>query len=356
MRCVKQFQKNSLRLTDAHIYNTQISLNKLKNEKIMERNNIGNRKSVFENALSYMPCELKQKINDYFERAHISESRINEIRLRSGGPCALVVAGKNVSLGMTIGREEIKDVFKKICGGAIFAHRDDVCRGFITLDSGIRVGVCGYARYEHGAVVGIGDISSLVFRIPTGECSFGRELYRRWVSFGCGGMLICSGAGEGKTTAIRALAGFIGSGDDARRVVVADERCEFNAADYKNSHVDVLKGYKRSLGVDIAIRTMSAEVLIVDEISSEEDSKAMLASLGAGVTVIATVHARSLSDAMQREYVRELICGGLFDLVCTVSRREGRFSFSVERIDAEGGCLAETRAFTEKNNTVLGVV
>ena len=145
-------------------------------------------------------------------------------------------------------------------------------------------------------------------------------------------MLICSAAGEGKTTAIRALAGLIGSGEMPRRVVVADERCEFNPAEYARAHVDILRGYKRALGVDIAIRTMSAEVLIVDEISSREDATAMLASVGAGVTVIATVHARSLGDAMKRDYVATLVRGGLFESVCVISRKAGSFSYTIDRI------------------------
>lgn len=286
---------------------------------------------ALEIALGYIPYEVKDAVLRYLSRARISEKTINEVRLRENGATSLVLAGRNVALDVTLDKEKLKETFKRVCGGAVFAHRDDVCRGFVTLPGGVRVGVCGYARYESGSVVGISEISSLVFRIPTGECSFARELYRVWQKNG-GGMLICSGAGEGKTTAIRALTGLIGSGELPRRVVVADERCEFNPLEYEGAHVDILRGYKRALGVDIAIRTMSAEVLIVDEISSREDAIAMLASVGAGVTVIATVHARSLADAVKRDYVATLINGGLFESVAIISRREGNFSYKIERI------------------------
>ena len=146
-------------------------------------------------------------------------------------------------------------------------------------------------------------------------------------------MLICSGAGEGKTTAIRALARLIGSGNNAKRVVVVDERCEFDLAGYSDAQVDILAGYKRSLGVDIAIRTMSAEVIIVDEISSSSDALAMLSALGAGATVVATVHAGSLSDAIKRDYVKTLVLGGLFDSVCVIRKRESQFGFDLQKID-----------------------
>ena len=297
----------------------------------MDKTILKNENYALEIVLGYLPCEVKDSIFHYLSRTRGLAKTINEIRLRENGVTSLVLAGRNVALDVTVDRERLKETFKRVCGGAVFAHRDDVCRGFVTLPGGVRVGVCGYARYESGSVVGVGDISSLVFRIPTGECTFARELYRAWQRNG-GGMLICSAAGEGKTTAIRALAGLIGSGEMPRRVVVADERCEFNPAEYARAHVDILRGYKRALGVDIAIRTMSAEVLIVDEISSREDATAMLASVGAGVTVIATVHARSLDDAMKRDYVATLVRGGLFESVCVISRREGSFSYTIDRI------------------------
>ena len=290
---------------------------------------------MLKSVMQYLPHAVNDDINAYIARTCIRNKDINEVRLRCFGPVSLVVKGKNIALDAVIGREEIKDTFKRVCGGAVFAHRDDVCRGFVTLPGGIRVGIGGYAKYESGAVVGVGEISSIVFRIPSGECSFANELYKEWLSSG-GGMLICSAAGEGKTTAIRALAKLVGSGDSARRVVVVDERCEFNHTDYPHAHVDILRGYKRSLGVDIAIRTMSAEVLIVDEISSREDANAMLASLGAGVTVIATVHAGGVCDAMRRDYVRELILGGLFKSVCIIKRKRGVFSFAIETIKENG--------------------
>ena len=145
-------------------------------------------------------------------------------------------------------------------------------------------------------------------------------------------MLIYSAAGEGKTTAIRSLARLIGSGKRPYRVVVADERSEFDEGAYRSAHVDVLKGYKRSLGIEIAIRTMSAEVLIVDEISSPEDARALLLAIGAGVDVIATAHGRRVSEISKRPHMRELIEAGLFSSFCSLKREGERFSFCFERI------------------------
>ena len=285
-----------------------------------------------EKALFYLPEDIVGALREYLRSSSSRESDISEIRLRARGICALVVKGRNVALDVKIEPSDLKEIFKRISGGAVYAHRDDVCRGFITPEGGIRVGVAGHARYECGRVVGIGDVTSLVFRIPTGECSFARSLYAEWLLLG-GGMLICSRAGEGKTTTVRALARLIGSGEWPRRVVIVDERCELDVGEYSDAHVDVLYGYRRALGVDIAIRTMSAEVLIVDEISSLEDAEAMLRALGAGVTVIATVHAPSIEDALRRDYVKRLVDGGLFKGGCTVKRDGDGFTYKLHQIE-----------------------
>ena len=279
-----------------------------------------------------MPPRVRAEVTEYLDRTRTSAALVNEIRLRTCGATALAVAGRNVALSESASAEEMKETFRRVCGGAVYAHRDDICRGFVSLAGGIRVGVCAEARYERDKVVGVGEVSSLVFRIPAYTCSFAPSLYARWRELGQGGMLICSGAGEGKTSTIRALARLIGSGESPLRVVVVDERCEFDPSRYTGAHVDILRGYRRALGVDIAIRTLSAEVIIVDEVSAREDALAMLGAIGAGATVIATAHARSLADAMRREYIKALVDEGLFDTVCVILRQNGRFSFDLKRI------------------------
>lgn len=291
----------------------------------------GAQRKALKAALACLPERICEQISLCLERRRTSETDVSEIRLRAHGPISLVVRGDNLSLGASAGAEVMNETFKRVCGGAIYAHREDICRGFVALEGGVRVGVSGYARYEGGAMVGVSDVSSLVFRIPSGECSFARELYREWL-LGEGGMLICSRAGEGKTTAIRSLARLIGSGERPQRVVAVDERCEFDPEEYADSHVDILRGYRRATGIEIAVRTLSAEVIIVDEISSDADSAAMMSALGAGVDVIATAHAESLESALMRDFVRELVEGGLFGRVCVIKRERGSFSFSVENI------------------------
>ena len=302
----------------------------------MEKNKEKSVSKKLETVLAYLPRTVSERVLELAVSADKGVFSISEIRLRSNGVCAVVMGGRNLPLGVRLSDGELKETLRRVSGGAMLAHRDDVRRGFISLDGGIRVGVAGHARYDGDNMVGISDISSLVFRIPTGECPFAGRLYAEWLIIG-GGMLICSRAGEGKTTVIRALARLVGSGERPRRVVVVDERCELDESEYRDAHVDILRGYRRAAGVDIAIRTMSAEVLMVDEISSYDDSRAMLSAIGAGVTVIASAHAETLADAMRRGYVRELMEGGMFSTFCSIYRRGDSFSYRLEKIERDMG-------------------
>lgn len=276
---------------------------------------------VFSVVMSFMPDSVRLEI----ERLGV---RPDEIRLRAYGVCAVVARGRNLALSARVCQEDMRRILKSVCDMAVYAHRDDICRGYVAIAGGGRVGVVGHAKYEGGRLCGISDVISLIFRIPSGECSFGPSLYREWQKKRSG-MLICSPAGCGKTTAIRYLAGKIGGGESPMRVAVVDERCEFDLSSYSGAMVDVLRGYRRAVGVEIAIRTISAEVLIVDEIGTREDSDALLGAVGAGVTVIATAHGRGAEEARKRECIKTLCDAGLFDTYAVISRENGQFFLNV---------------------------
>ncbi len=272
--------------------------------------------------LSFISGDLAKEIKDISESGALIGRCIEEVRLRAFGMCEIIASGVSIPLSYRVSSEELSSILKRACDMAVFAHRDDICSGFVTASGGIRVGVAGRARYDKGVQVGVDDISSLVLRIPSFECDYADRVYAHWLSSGKSGMLICSRAGVGKTTLIRALASLIG-GPNGVRTVVVDERCEFERSLYQDCRVDILSGYKRHLGVDIALRTMSAEVIIVDEISSEKDMAALLPAVGAGVTVIATAHGDNIDGVLKRNYIKELVDSSVFRTYTVIERIGG---------------------------------
>jgi len=260
-----------------------------------------------------------------------SGSEISEIRLRSCGRSSFILAGERIYFSSSPTRDEMKRTLSRICDGALYAYRDSIKDGYITLGGGVRVGICGRARYENSSFIGVCDVTSLVFRIPTAVSSFTELLYEVWQKTSRG-MLIYSPPGVGKTTAVRSLVKAISSGCDARQVAVIDERCEFSAEDYTHSAVDVFLGYKRDVGMNIALRSMSPEVIAVDEIGRLGEAEAMRESLNSGVRIIATAHASSFAELKRKISMRPFFEGEIFDAFVGLSLKDGKRSAEVERL------------------------
>ena len=270
-----------------------------------------------------MPDTVMNDIERICILSGLSLACVNEIRLSAISLSSIVLKGRLTALSVRLGYEELGAILRRACDMAVFAHRDEISEGYISLKCGGRVGVCGHARYEGGRLVGISEVSALVFRIPSGKCDFADKLHSFWRDRGYSGMLICSRAGVGKTTAIRALAAMAGDVKAGKRVVVVDERCELNMGAYRNCSVDILRGYRRSVGVEIAIRTMSADIVIVDEIGNEEDSDALMLAQGAGVSLLATAHGDDIRAIYKKRAIGRLIDAQLFSCYSVITASRG---------------------------------
>ena len=281
--------------------------------------------------LQYLPPAVGKEI------ARISSSRVDgiaslsEVRLSLGKGTSVISHGERVRVPTRVSESDMRETVNKLCEGAVYAHRETLAEGYVSIDGGIRVGVCGRARYECERLVGVTEVSSLVFRIPTKECNFTDELYSAWQSAECG-MLIYAPPGGGKTTALRALVSAIASGKNAKRVAVIDERCEFFSEDCYAEGINLLRGYKRGEGIEIALRTLSPEVIAVDEIGAKEEGIEMLNSLNSSVPVLATAHAKSVDELKKRGTLKPFLDRGIFDVFVGIFNTDGTFCPKIEKI------------------------
>ena len=211
--------------------------------------------------------------------------------------------------------------------GELYLKRDQINEGFITLGGGIRVGVIGTARYDGGRLVGVGEISSLVFRVPTGACEFGDELCEAFNKCDSG-MLIYSRPGVGKTSALRALCERLGSG--GFNVALIDERGEFSSDAFVGKSIDHLLGYSRRLGLEIALRCLSPDVIVVDEIGNSDECDSILGLSHAGVRIIATAHASTFSELSQRTSLKSLFDARTFDVYAGISLKDGKRQLEIK--------------------------
>lgn len=278
-----------------------------------------------------LPRHIAEEIMRLARGRREGPSGIREISLRRGGACTVLIGSEAVRLHGRADGEMISAVADRLLGGALYAHRDSIASGYISLEGGIRVGICGSAAYEGGRLVGISDIRSLLFRIPSGECAFAEELCRIYLSGIGSGMLIYSPPGVGKTTALRALARFIGGGRSPLRVCVVDERREFDESDYIGCEVDILGGYKKRAGIEIATRTMSPGLIMIDELGAE-DAEAITDVIKCGIPIVATAHAGSREELRSKTSLSRLFEIGAFDVLVGIRREGGAYALKSDKV------------------------
>ncbi len=105
---------------------------------------------------------------------------------------------------------------------------------------------------------------------------------------------------------------------DNHRVTLVDERSEIAAMHHGvprypvGMHTDVLDGFPRAEGLLTALRVLTPETLICDEIGTDADAEAILRVHGCGVPVIASAHGTSWEDLEKRGTLRRLLEADVF--------------------------------------------
>lgn len=267
--------------------------------------------------------------------------RVEEIRLHCGRRSTLTSRGRNIPTPVVLTRSEIDALLVRLCEGSVYAHRDTISEGYVSLRGGIRVGVCGRAAVSGSRISGVYDIDTLVVRIPHPSPPLGREIVELMREDGfTRGVLIYSPPGVGKTTLLRSLAVMLSSGKEARRVSVIDTRCELAySLDSPSLCLDLLSGYPRHVGLALASRTLGTEIMICDEIGSRADAEAICEAHNCGVPLIASAHAASVRELLGRSGIGMLHRAGTFGYYVGIAR-SGNFSLTYDVCKREDADIA----------------
>lgn len=282
------------------------------------------------------------------------KNQVYDIRIKSGQPLCLcgrqgifflqqsgqVTRSASAQL-ITPTSSQIQELFLQACGYSVFSHEEEIRQGYICMDSHYRVGVCGSAVLEHGKVKTIRDITSLIFRIPRERKGCADMLFRKGIHFSKG-VLIVGEPSSGKTTLLRDIARSlsIGKFGRSRRVAVVDEKNEISGEYNLGPGADILCGYPKKTGFEIALRMFSPEIILCDELS-EDDLEAVKKSMFAGVSLVASVHA-SPRDLKKRLLCRALLESGAFQhTVCLVGRE---IPGEIASVTKTGECYENNRS------------
>lgn len=293
----------------------------------------------FERVLHFVPDSIKAETYD--------------IRLKTGQP--LMLCGKKGILFITdkggvskhIGHdtlicrhEDMRDVFLHICSHSVFSHENEINEGFVTAPNGCRIGLCGTAVIENEKIKNIKDFSTLVFRIPREKRGCADVLFRNNVDFSKG-VLIVGEPSSGKTTLLRDICTSLASGihSQAKRIAVLDERCEVSGNFQIGAGADVLKGYPKQFGFTMALRTLSPEIIVCDELS-DKDLDSAKNSFFCGVPVISTIHGNE-RDLKSRKELREILEYGGFETIVFLKGRQN--PTEILKIESAGDLVENIR-------------
>lgn len=277
-----------------------------------------------------------------------------EIRIRADRPAVLVFRGKTGFLTeggrltffksenlLCVSARELEEIFIRLCSYSVHSLTESINSGFITLDGGIRVGVYGTATVKDSRIVSVRNISGLNIRIPAEIRGCADKLYNEIFSDKIRNTVICGPPMSGKTTVLRDLCRLL-SDVRGKKIAVIDERLEMSGYDL-GINTDILKGYPKSEGTEIAVRTLSPDIIICDEIGSTEEAARLCDAFNGGVGYIATIHCGDMRE-LRRKPQFALLKSSLD--CCVFFSRESFEIQSVVRIDDED-------SFTDCNEPCL---
>ncbi len=285
-------------------------------------------------------CVLARPVRQLLEDAGMDFGQLQEIRMRIGRPLLVIYRNEEKMLppekpdeteGHIVTKEEMRETLEYVSHYSLYAYEQEMKQGFITIEGGHRVGVIGKAILEQDRVKNLQYISSVNIRVAHEVIGCADPVFPyitkdRQVCH----TLIISPPCCGKTTLIRDLIRQVSDGNDYVKgcsVGVVDERSELGGCylgvpqNELGMRTDILDGCPKAQGMLMLIRSMSPQVIAVDEIGSVEDIHAMEYAMQCGCTLIASVHGKDMKEVSEKPVLSELVRKKRFERYIVLGNR-----------------------------------
>lgn len=283
---------------------------------------------------------LNPKISHlFYQMSDKDKDKINEIRLRNGRYLTVSVLANefyitdkgeisdNSCNAVLITAEDIDYTYKTALRNTIYSFKREISQGYIITEGGNRVGFCGTAvSDEFGKIETLKNISSVSIRIAREAIGSSNELIDKLqLNEKLKNVLILGPPSSGKTTLLRDLCRQIGND---KRISLIDEKNEisasFKAASQNDigNFTDVFDSYSKYYGILSAVKIMSPQLIVCDEIGTKDDLEALDYAINSGVNIIATMHSNDIDDAYQKPYMKNLFSRNAFDYIVVLGTNE----------------------------------
>ena len=271
--------------------------------------------------LRYFPEDIYKVFMKVFNENKKIIDELQEIRFRAKRPIVLKLGQGDIIVNFIINQMDILHILERLCENSIYAYKNQICEGFITIKGGHRIGLTGACVIENGKITNIKNISSLNFRIAREVLNCSTKVLWEILDIKNNTIyntIIVGPPGCGKTTILRDTIRRLSDGINeiglrGKTCGVVDERGEI-AANYKGIpqndigiRTDIIEKVSKYKGIHMLIRTMSPEIIACDEIGSKEDVEAIKYALYSGVKGIFTMHGKNIDDLKNNKLIYELI-------------------------------------------------
>lgn len=265
----------------------------------------------------------------------LDKKKLEEIRIRMDKPLIAEFGNSELVYDYIVKKEDIKIIMQRISNYSIYAFEEEIKRGYITIRGGHRIGICGTCIIERNEVKTIKNIGSINIRICHEIVGCSNKIMKFIISNDkVLNAIIISPPKCGKTTLIRDIAknvsdGMTGLKLSGKKVCVIDERSEIGAC-YNGVpqlkvgvRTDILDSCPKSQGIIMAIRSMSPDLIVCDEIGTYEEMDSILAALNSGVSLIVTIHGYGIEDLYNRPVFKEIVDNSVFKRAIVLSTQKG---------------------------------
>ncbi len=278
-----------------------------------------------------LPNEIKEAI----EKLENKEG-ITEIRLRVGENARVYIGKHEKELSVNISKQNLIKILSNISSNSIYSVQNDINKGFVTIEGGNRIGIAGEIVAVDGRIKNVKEISSMNIRVSKEFIGVSNSVMDKIIQDGIvRNTIIVSPPGLGKTTLLRDIIRNLS--ETGYNVTIIDERGEIAAMhDGKPSlnigaRSDVISFVEKSIGMQMAVRSLAPDVVCTDEIGNEQDIEAIKYLCKSGVSFITTIHGKCLED-IKRGAIKEIIDECYLDNVIVLSKKLG--IGSIEKIYA----------------------